>query len=498
MNTRRIFSALMLVSFIIGCRAQDARPIRPIRPPAAAGRFYEAEPAALKSTVRKLLSDASAGVTRSRVAALILPHAGYLFSGGVAARGIAQLDTDAVFDNIFLIGASHHIAFPGASVFVAGDFSTPLGVVPVNVELGEALAKKHPVFSTRVDAHDSEHSLEVQLPFLQVHLRKPFRIVPIILGTESPELCRKLAEALRPYFTPENLFIVSSDFSHYPEARAARRVDSTTAAAIATGSPRGFIEKLRRTADERIPELATSACGASAIVTLLYLTESDTLIERRLDIYRNSGDAPVGRKEAVVGYWSITFARRSEENSFVIRDADQRLLLRHARATLERRLSAQSALRTDSNSFPESARRHCGAFVTLRTRNGDLRGCIGQFVADQPLYEVIHDMAIAAATQDPRFGAVTRNELDSVSIEISVLTPLRRISSASEFELGKHGIYMRKGGRSGTFLPQVAKETGWSRDEFLGHCARDKAGIGWDGWKDAELYTYEAIVFGER
>jgi AmmeMemoRadiSam system protein A len=114
-----------------------------------------------------------------------------------------------------------------------------------------------------------------------------------------------------------------------------------------------------------------------------------------------------------------------------------------------------------------------------------------------PLYEVVRQLAVSSSTQDHRFAPVTEEEIDELEIEISVLTPLRKISSIDELELGKHGIYIRKGFYSGTFLPQVATETGWSKEEFLGHCARDKARIGWDGWKDAELYVYEAYVFGE-
>jgi AmmeMemoRadiSam system protein A len=138
-----------------------------------------------------------------------------------------------------------------------------------------------------------------------------------------------------------------------------------------------------------------------------------------------------------------------------------------------------------------------GAFVTLK-ENGELRGCIGRFTADIPLYQVIEEMAISSSTQDNRFLPVTAKEIDKLEIEISVLSPMKKISSIDEIVMGKHGIYIKKGWYSGTFLPQVATETGWSREEFLGHCARDKAGIGWDGWKDAEIYTYEACVFSEN
>ena len=136
----------------------------------------------------------------------------------------------------------------------------------------------------------------------------------------------------------------------------------------------------------------------------------------------------------------------------------------------------------------------CGAFVSLH-KQGRLRGCIGHFGEDVPLHEIVAEMARAAAFEDPRFMPVTRDELDDIDIEISVLTPMRRIESLDEFQLHKHGIYIKKGYRSGTFLPQVADEVNWTKEEFVGHCAQDKAGIGWDGWKDAELYVYEAIVF---
>jgi AmmeMemoRadiSam system protein A len=138
-----------------------------------------------------------------------------------------------------------------------------------------------------------------------------------------------------------------------------------------------------------------------------------------------------------------------------------------------------------------------GAFVTLKEK-GDLRGCIGRFISDEPLYKVVQEMAIASSTEDTRFPRVESKEIDELEIEISVLSPMKKIHSIDEIELGKHGIYIKKGYYSGTFLPQVATETGWTKEEFLGHCARDKAGIGWDGWKDAEIYTYEADVFSEK
>ncbi len=151
----------------------------------------------------------------------------------------------------------------------------------------------------------------------------------------------------------------------------------------------------------------------------------------------------------------------------------------------------------DRSEYSTNLHQNAGAFVTLHLK-GKLRGCIGRFQPDAPLYTVVQDMAIAAATKDHRFSPVKPGDLEKIDIEISVLTPLKRITSVDEIELGRHGIYIKQGYNTGTFLPQVAESTGWNIEEFLGHCARDKARIGWDGWKSADLYTYEAIIFDEK
>lgn len=137
----------------------------------------------------------------------------------------------------------------------------------------------------------------------------------------------------------------------------------------------------------------------------------------------------------------------------------------------------------------------CGAFVTLHKKRR-LRGCIGHLTGDMPLWKMVREMAFASSLSDYRFSQVTEEELPDIKIEISVLSPLKKIGSPGEITLGKHGIYIVKGGRSGVFLPQVATETGWSREELLGHCARDKAGIGWDGWRGADIYIFTAEIFG--
>jgi AmmeMemoRadiSam system protein A len=231
----------------------------------------------------------------------------------------------------------------------------------------------------------------------------------------------------------------------------------------------------------------------------MYMTENNPDITFTHIQYKNSGDTEYGDKNRVVGYNAITIALKEKKahTEFKLDDKDKKELLSIARNTIIEYVKNGKTPEINEKKLSPTLKTNCGAFVTLK-KHGDLRGCIGRFDANEPLYKVVQEMAIASSTQDYRFKPVETGEIQELEIEISVLTPMRRINSIDEIELGKHGIYIRKGFSSGTFLPQVATETGWTKEGFLGHCAQDKAGIGWDGWKDAELYVYEALVFGEK
>ncbi|MFC2115701.1 AmmeMemoRadiSam system protein A [Bacteroidota bacterium] len=181
----------------------------------------------------------------------------------------------------------------------------------------------------------------------------------------------------------------------------------------------------------------------------------------------------------------------------MLSEENKKTLLEIARKTIETFIETGKTLPLNNADYSPSLQAHNGAFVSLH-KKGQLRGCIGRFMPEKPLYEVVRNMSIAASTRDHRFKPVKAGELDEIELEISVLTPPQRIYDPSEIQLGKHGIYIKKNSNSGTLLPQVVIETGWNLEEFLGHCSRDKAHIGWDGWRDAELYTYEALVFKEK
>lgn len=494
--------AIWIMTIVPACSSQDDRSttVRIDRKEAAAGRFYSSNPEELRNTLKGLFEKATPKIVDS-VVAIICPHAGYDFSGVVAASSYRQINPSKKFENIFIIGSSHQVSFMGASIYNTGDYMTPLGKVKVNTDLADKLIRESPVFTFNPDADKNEHSIEVQVPFLQYWMKSTINLVPIVLGTQSAQTCKKIADALRPYFNENNLFIISTDFSHYPKYQDAQAVDRATCDAVLTGSADKLLKILQANEDKSIPNLATSMCGWTSVVTLLNLTGNSPGYKFVPVQYMNSGDSKYADKTQVVGYWSIAVTHKESKNSqssdFGIGIKDKQDLLKIARTAIEMKIRENKQPDLNPGGYSKALLTPAGAFVTLK-EYGELRGCIGRFTSDEPLYKVVQDMAIASATQDTRFEPVSENEISRLEIEISVLSPMKKINSTDEIVLGKHGIYIKKGWSSGTFLPQVATETGWSKEEFLGHCARDKAGIGWNGWKDAEIYIYSAEVFSEK
>ena len=464
-----------------------------VRPATQANRFYTGDPKELSEEVESFLALHRGATVYHDVAALIVPHAGYYFSGNVAATAYMSIPADKPYKRIFLLGPSHHEWLDGASVNTEADYyATPLGLVKVDHETALRLAKADHVFSYNPKAHDREHCLEVQLPFLQRRFGEDAvpPIVPIIISTNDFRKLQQIADVLKPYFTDENMFVVSSDFSHYPSYEDAYEVDGKTGKAIETGDVEQFIAVLEENARSGKRNLATSACGELAIATLMLMMNNTYEVHHLL--YQNSGDIDNHDLSRVVGYHAFAMVRATTSQTFSLSDEEKRKLKEIALTSIQDSLDGQRI--AEPTGLTKTLESKCGAFVSLH-KQGRLRGCIGHFGEDTALHEIVAEMARAAAFEDPRFMPVTREELNDIDIEISVLTPMRRIQSLDEFELHRHGIYIRRGYRSGTFLPQVADEVNWTKEEFVSHCAQDKAGIGWDGWRDAELYVYEAIVF---
>ena len=546
MAVKEIILILTTTMMINGCKGQtrmDEQRPSVVRPATQANRFYTADARELSEEVDSLLSMHNSPLGRrtlatsgtqectmhNHVAALIVPHAGYYFSGNVAASAYMAIDPKRQYKRIFLLGPSHHEWLDGASVNTEADwYATPLGRVKVDHETAVKLTTtdyaddtdSDSVFCYRPEAHDREHCLEVQLPFLQrffaQHAQEVPPIVPIVISTNDYDKLQRMAEVLKPYFTDENLFVISSDFSHYPSYEDAYEVDAKTGKAIETGDVEEFIATINANTRSGKRNLQTSACGEFAIITLMLMLDGQYEVKHLM--YQNSGDIDNHDHSRVVGYHSFVVLR-NDSTSFTLSDADKKALKEIALQSIKdsldgKRMTAANCFQRLSSRLGQTSKldgsrcsdnstlftlhsslnQKCGAFVSLH-KHGRLRGCIGHFGENYPLHEIVAKMARAAAFEDPRFMPVTRDELDDLDIEISVLTPMRRIQSLDEFELHRHGIYIKKGYRSGTFLPQVADEVNWTKEEFVGHCSQDKAGLGWDGWRDAELYVYEAIVF---
>ena len=447
---------------------------------AVSGKFYPKDKLQLSRDVKHYLNTANASA-KTKNKAFIVPHAGYIYSANIAATSYKNLSKQ--YKNIFIIGSSHYEDFEGASVYINGDYKTPLGSVVVNIDIAKKLVDENDLFDFEEDAHDEEHSIEVQLPFLQTIYTHDLSIVPIIIGTTNINEIKGIAKVLKPYFEDdENLFIVSSDLSHYPSYNLANKIDKKTLDVIVQNSPDKFFKLLKTN-----KQVDTLACGWSSILTLLYMTQ-DKKYKYEFLKYANSGDIKNADKNKVVGY----SAMKVYEEEFSLNDNEKAILRKIAKDTLDEAVIGGKKFEVDSSNLPKNLKEHLGAFVTLY-KNKQLRGCIGTFEPNQPLYEVVRDMAISSAFNDTRFKQVTNDELDSIEIEISVLTPRKKIKSLDEIVIGRHGIYIQKGSRSGTYLPHVATQMNWDVEQFVSSCAHEKAGI--SDYSDADIFTYESIVF---
>ncbi len=479
-----------------------------VRKPVVAGAFYPDSPKMLADQVDRFLANVSRESLPGRLIALVAPHAGYVFSGQVAAYAYKQVQ-GKTFDTVILIGPSHRASFPGVSVYDRGGYETPLGTVPINVEMARELMSLKGSLRYVPQAHVSEHSLEVQLPFLQRALGN-FRILPILIGPRcSFEELESLAQAVVQVAGGEQrvLIVASTDMSHYPAYAEACRVDRETLRVMEDFDARAMAEHERRCLKENIPGLHCTLCGLQAVMVVMMAARELGADAVEVLKYANSGDVPVGDRDRVVGYCAVSFYQGNGEISREGMDfndlseemnrQEQDELLKIARQAIAKRLQGKEYTPPES-SYPRLSEKR-GVFVTLH-KNGELRGCIGRFLTDDPLCQTVAQMAQSAAFGDSRFAPLSSAELDEIEIEISVLSPTKEISSIDEIEMGKHGIWITRGGRSGCFLPQVATETGWSKREYLEHCCRDKALLPKDAYLEegTHIYTFTAQVFHEE
>jgi MEMO1 family protein len=461
-----------------------------LRSTAVAGSFYTDNKSKLQTQIKTHLKNAKT-FEQQNISALIVPHAGYVFSANVASTAYKTLNKR--YKNIFLIGSSHYVSFNGASIYNIGDYKTPLGNVRVNKALASKLIQDSKYFTFNPDAHKKEHTIEVQLPFLQTIYGDDINIIPIIIATSNIKTIKSIAKSLSPYFNDENLFIISTDLSHYPTFENANIVDKNILDSLTKNSPQKFVETIAKNEDAKIDALETSACGWSSLLTLLYMTQ-DKLYKYETLEYKNSAHSKYGDKKRVVGYGAMRVYKSDE---FFLTSQEKQELLNIASLSLYQAIKNKKRLVIDESKISPKLKEPLGAFVTLH-KNKILRGCIGTFEPDKPLYKVIVDMTIASALNDNRFKEVSPDELKNIDIEISVLTPRKKIFLLDEIVIGKYGIYIKKGSKNGIYLPHVVTQMKWSTEEFVGNCSDEKVGIGYNGYKDAELFIYEAIVFDKE
>ncbi len=477
--------------------SQSTSKLKQIRQPAVAGQFYPADEKELGEKIDDFLNQADLLKNEGQLLCLIVPHAGYEYSGQVAAWGYKQL-LNSDFETVILIGNSHRQYFDGAAVETSDFWQTPLGEVEIDKDLAERIIKEDKLIKADIEPHRFEHSLEVQVPFLQ-RVLKNFKIVPILLGNKNDQMPEILAKAISRNIKGKKILIVaSSDMSHYPSYEAANYADQKVLEAILTGKVENLKKIINQLVEERIYNAQTFLCAQSAVETLMQVAKGEASVNIKLLKYSNSGDTPVGDRSAVVGYGVVGFYGQEEVNG-ELNVSQQKRLLEIARQSVESYIKTGRLPILDEKD--EALNQKLGVFVTLK-KDDQLRGCIGNFTGDVdcPLWENTQKMAIAAAVEDPRFLPVKEEELNDLEYEISVLGPLKKIDDYQQIKLGIHGVKIKQGYHSGVFLPQVASETGWDLETFLGQLCSQKAGLSWNCWQDpkTDLYIFTAQVFRER
>nr|MBU1328950.1 AmmeMemoRadiSam system protein B [Candidatus Omnitrophota bacterium] len=490
MGIKNIF-ILMLFMFLLSCNKSYSEDIRK---PAVAGAFYPGNKEELTRKVDNFLANAEKSDIKGKILALIAPHAGYDYSGQIAAYSFKQLE-GTNFKKIIIISPSHYVGFDGMSIYNKGSFETPLGLVKIDEELANKIMQKNKRFIFYPEAHKKEHAIEVELPFLQrIYKDKDFKIVPITMGNPESEDIMILSDALYDAMDKDTLLIVSVDLSHYYPYDKAVKLDTNSTSAIEQLDAQKMTEDINSHNSEIDAPIAVLG-----MITLANRYNAKAKIIR----YANSGDV-TGDKSRVVGYSSIVVYIPSdlqEKGDMIMKDEylskeEKAKLLEIAKFSIIEAVTGKRQFLP--NVTEERLKENCGAFVTIK-ENNQLRGCIGYIQAVKPLYETVKDVAKSAAVNDYRFSPVGQDELDKLELEISVLTPLKKIKDISEIEVGRHGLVIKQGFNSGLLLPQVATEYNWDRDTFLQQTCR-KAGLSHDAWKDkaTEIYIFSAEVFGEE
>jgi hypothetical protein len=467
-----------------------------------AGSWYPASKTELEGQLKSYLDAAKPENIDGNILAIIVPHAGYDYSGPVAAYGYKAVANKGI-RTVIVLGFSHRKYLDGISVYGGDSWKTPLGEIPVDTAMTQKIIASNPRFRFQKELFDDENSVEMQIPFIQTALKEA-KIVPIAFGNQNYSDAQALAAVISDLIKGRNdcLVVASTDLSHYHPYQDANSIDKHTIDVLDRLKAKEFYEESKMGVCE--------LCGVMPVTTSLLVAQNLGYDKIKRLKYANSGDI-TGDKSKVVGYLSAAIYKdgvassppaprndvTQKVESHMLNDIQRKRLLQIARESIVSFIK-DGKRRAFSKEPDILLNQQTGAFVTLHEA-GDLRGCIGNMAGDGPLYQTIADMAVEAATGDPRFQKLSADELNKIDIEISVLSPLQKVKSADEVKIPGHGVIVKRGFNSGVYLPQVATETGWSKEEFLTSLCAHKAGLRPDAWKDpaTDIYIFTAEVFGE-
>lgn len=466
-----------------------------IKKPNVSGQFYTDNARELSRQVDGFIADAKVEPYADPVPIIIAPHAGYYYSGAVAGHSFKAVKNRNIRTAVVL-APSHFYGFDGISIWDKGGFETPLGVIAVDEDFAGKLSAAGEDFVFDPKAYEREHALEVELPFIQRAFPEA-KLVPVIVGVPTPKVLLEFAQALDGLIGDREdvLVIVSTDLSHYHPDEVARDMDATAIEAIKNLHAERIYQECRQGSMEM--------CGCMPVTAALLLAKLRGLTHVDLLKYNNSGDVSQDR-DRVVGYSALAIygaaksAAPASAQAGGLNPEQQQRLLEIARQAITG--FVRDKKRIDVEEHDPRLLKPEGAFVSVY-KGGHLRGCIGNIIGRGPLCQTVRNMAISAATEDYRFPQIRPEELNDIHLEISVLTQPRRITDLNQIEMGKHGVIISKGAKSGVFLPQVATSTGWSKETFMTELCTQKAGLPPDCWKDPrqvviEIFTAE--VFSDK
>lgn len=496
---------ILFFLFLLGevMNAQDAPSEKDIsyRPATVAGSFYPANSDTLKKDLAEYLELDKPRIIppEEKIIGIVSPHAGYVYSGFVAGKAYREL-YGRNYKTAIIIAPSHHIYFPYASVFSGDAYVTPLGNALVDKELATKLSQQNTYVKLSKDGHSwgkgaPEHSLEVQIPFLQFVLPE-IKIVPIVMGSQDPQIIHSLSVAIYRTLkelnrTDDVILVASSDLSHYHSYETAYEIDSK------------FVSTFERYDYYKLTALLNNrdieACGGGPISVVMTVTEALGANKPVKLLYATSGDTPyiTPIKERVVGYFAGALVYDSKYQPKLLPElsnAEKGELLNVVKNIVEATASGvKYSLPEELLNIP-SFLQEFTAFVTIK-KNDELRACMGHIFPTKPLILELNEVAKTSSTSDWRFGPIRKDELPYLSYEITILSRFKKVFSYEQIQVGKHGLYLRYKNNSGLLLPQVATERNWDVNTFLQNLCL-KAGVAKTTFldPDAEIYSFEALI----